>query len=218
MKKAKYIGLALAAILILAIAFERPILWEYYTHNAVEAVVEYPEDLLVDISAAENIDDPECVLYGTFSDEFGVELPGKSDTVTIETKPGKSAVYDLLTCFERDGDYCFVLRGLLRHFPENSKTHRGDILVVLDKDGNEKLRFKSDKKELILDYSDGAVLIFDLKDNEFCYKDAASSEVKKTSAADCEKYEKAVLSRVGDAWQAKFYDGENSVGRKALDN
>lgn len=216
MKKIKYIIVCFIVLLILLITFEKPILHYYYTYNAVEVETDYSDNLLLYNADIEASGKSKYVQYEVFSDEIHVKLPHKTNTVIIKTESNKTCVYDLQTCFERESNYCFIFRSLLKYNPLNNKTHQGDMLVVLDKDGNERYSFKSTDEEWILDYVDEAVLIYNSKDNNFYLKNIISYTPQKLSINDCNTYNRITLSRSDNAWQAYFYSNDKLVYWKTI--
>lgn len=210
------IGLIIAAALLLILA--RPLLYGYYTFNSVKIEVDYKTDRLLNSSDIENSAESEYVQYDSVSDETLVKLPHKSNVITIKNETKKSNVYQLQTCFERDGDYCFVFSGMLRYFPYNDKTHRGDKLIVVDGDGNIKNGFESANEEWILDFKNGTVLLYNSKENSFCQKDITTGETLKKVQIEKNKFEELVLScsdYENSEWQVEFYSNGEIVYKTA---
>lgn len=205
MKGLKRIIIGVTLIVILFLIFERPLLNRYYTSHSVEIEVKYNSDMMLNVSDIKTSPKSKCVQYEDVSDETMVKLPYKSNIIAIKRKTPKSRVYKLQACFEREGYYCFAFSCMLKHFPYNDKTHCGDMLIVLDNNGNKKYCYKSKKKEWILDYNNGIILIYNSSENSFYYKNINSGELLKEVRLNCGKYGKIVLDYCGSMWNASFY-------------
>ena len=214
MKKIKYIAISFIALLVILVIFEKPILYLYYTYNAVEIETHYNDNLLLYNENIGTSGESKYVQYEVFSDETHIKLPHKTNILTIKSESNKSYVYSLQTCLERKSNYCFIFRTLPIYNPINNKTHRGDKLVILDKDGNEKCSFKSTDGEWILDYADESVLVYNSKENSFYYKNITSYAMQKILANDCNNYSKIILNHEDYIWRAYFYYNDKLVYQK----
>lgn len=214
-RRLKYAVIGLFLIVVLLFVFEKPLLYSYYNFNSVKVEIKYKNSLLLNSSDIESNDESEYVQYEYISDETVVKLPHKLDTITIKSKTEKVSVYQLQTCFYRDNNYCFIFSDVLRHFSYNDKTHRGDMLVVLDSNGNEKCRYMSTEKEWILDYKNNVVLIYNLKENSLYCKDINSGILCKKTIIECDKYEKVVFDYEKSIWQASFFSDGDVIYKKA---
>lgn len=218
MKKIKYVVICLILILIFLIAFERPILWRYYTSNVVEIEVKYSQGALLYSNDIETSDKSEAVQYKDSSDGIYIKLPNKSNIIMIKIETAKSTAYELKACIQRKKDYYFIFSCLLSHFPYNSKTHRGDILVALDNEGNEKYRCNLKSEEWLLDYNENIILIYNSSKNSFYCKDVNSDELRIKTIMDCDKYDRVVFECIdydNSVWQALFYYGNDLIYKKS---
>ena len=150
MRRLKYTVIFLLLSIVILLVFEKPILYSYYNFNSVKVEIKYKNSLLLNDSDRGSSDKSEYVQYEYISDGTVIKLPHKLEAITIKNKTEKASVYQLQTCFKRGNNYCFIFSGVLSHFPYNDKTHRGDMIVVLDNNGNEKCRYTSTEKEWIL--------------------------------------------------------------------
>lgn len=212
MENFKWIAVFLIFIVVLLLIFQNPLLESYYDFNSIEIEVEYKTDLLLNCIDIESKGESEYVQYENISGTTLVKLPHKSNIITINRETTKTRVYKLQTCFKRDNDYCFIFSCMPKHFSYNDKTHRGDMLVVIDNDGNIKYCYKSENKEWILDYNSDVALIYSSKENSFYCIDINSGEVQKKVQIEWDRYEKVVLSCSdydNPVWQASLYaDGD----------
>lgn len=217
MKKLKSVVIGLILVTVFLLVFQKPLLYSYYTFNSVEIEVKYKSVPLLNSNNIETSAESEFVQYESVSDDTFVKLPHKTDIITIKTEAAKSSVYQLQTCFEKNGYYCFVFSCMLRHFPYNAKTHRGDMLVVVDENGNEKHRYKSDNDEWVLDYENDTVLIYNSKKNSFNSINATNTQVEKSLEFDCGGYNRVIINYLdygNYVWQALFYRDNDLICKK----
>ncbi len=216
MRRLKYTVIFLLLSIVILLVFEKPILYSYYNFNSVKVEIKYKNSLLLNDSDRGSSDKSEYVQYEYISDGTVIKLPHKLEAITIKNKTEKASVYQLQTCFKRGNNYCFIFSGVLSHFPYNDKTHRGDMIVVLDNNGNEKCRYTSTEKEWILDYKDSIVLIYNSKSNSFYCKDINSSILWRRTTIDCDRYEKVVFNYENSLWLASFYFDGDIIYKKTV--
>lgn len=215
-KKKKYFIIIFIVLLALTVAFEKPILYSYYTFRSVEIETVYSDDLLLFNNDIETADKSEYIQYAELSNGIQIILPNATDILTFNLESNKSNSENFQTCFTYDDNYCLLFRLSKRHFPLNNKTHKYDKLIFLNNDGSESVSFKSSAEEWILDYIEGEVLIYNSKENSFYYKDIDSNISQKITINYCDNYSKVILSCDDSVWKANFYNNDKLVFEKTV--
>lgn len=228
MKKLKYFLYALGVIILLStlLMLSWPISYWFSTVGATEILINYRDDLLLygdyylvdndlifdddyDFDALqENIEYIPFELWGSgdlYSEEVHLKLPNQSNLVILDATADKdSYVYYMESCFEDSGNYCALMRLGPKYKPLNSKTHRGDRLVILDKNGVEKFALETTADEWVLDCVDNNAMIYNVSENSFYYKNVETGVVGEKVTNEFRKFKEVTFNEENNAWTAYY--------------
>ena len=228
MKKLKYVIYAIVIIIYLPrlLMLAKPISYWVDAHSATEIEINYSNNLLLlgdyyfddnDWIFLDDYDLPEnskYVLCGyssdaeLYSEKVIIKLPNQSDNVIIETYSDKKYSYNIESCFEDGNNYCVLFRLSPNLRSLNSKTHRGDRLVILDKSGEIKFSLETTADEWVLDCVDNNALIYNVSENSFYYKNVETGVVgEKITNGFIKRVKSIAFSKENEIWTADYRVG-----------
>ena len=214
MKKLKYFLYTMVIIIFLPqlLMLAKPISYWYYTHNATEIGIYYSNNLLSygDYDFDDVSENSEYISFGKgsgdlYSMEVRLKLPNQTDFVTIDATADKGAyIYNIESCFKDGDNYCALLRFCPMYNPINSKTHRGDKLVIIDKNGEIKFTLETTADEWVLDCADNNALIYNISENSFYYKNVESGVAGGKITNEFKKFKKVAFNKEDGVWTAYY--------------